>query len=117
MKIKDGKVISKNEEKEFRQDLKRILNDWFGVKLKDLPKLIEKLGVTDESYKINFVDSDEQSITISVKAAEELKIKFFRGKMIWEYAFCAVTKKSEKPEIYCISKEAEIQKLEDVIDV
>lgn len=117
MKVKNGKISSKKEEKEFRKNLKKVLNDWFGVKLKYLPKLIKNFGIADESYKINFVNSDTESITIRVKASEDLEMKFFRGKMIWEYAFCAVTKKAGKPEIYCISKEAEVEKLEDVIEM
>lgn len=112
MKIKKGKVEPKKDTVDLgcRNELKRALNNWFNLKLNDLPTIIRKLGIEEEDYSVFEVDKTSNSLLICVstdKAAMVLEL--CRGEMTNPYPILKVH--GEEERIYYVGRNVEIEKI------
>lgn len=117
MKIEKGKISKKNlnqEELEFRKKLKKALKIWFGLKLKDIPEIIKKIGVNSEEYEITYINDDYSHLNFKVKTKnDEFEVELFRGDMVNPYSQCKVLK-DDKEEIYSLSRMVQVDLLKSI---
>lgn len=115
MKVVNGKLEPKkqNNDVEFRKILKKVLKEWFDLRLEDLPTIIKKIGIKEQNYEIELISSyDERSNRLRLNLileSESIRIEMMRGDMVNPYSCIAVYGKEYA--IYSLERSVKIEKI------
>ncbi|NLC87511.1 MAG: hypothetical protein GX682_01840 [Clostridiaceae bacterium] len=99
MKVYHGKItkLCQNEEDlEFRGKLKIAMENWYQLKLEDLPNIINLIGIKNLNYEIIFKYEDYIFLSFIVKTKDtEVEIELSKKKIIYpEPTIKVITKQS-----------------------
>lgn len=112
MKVINGKLEPKKTttDLEFRSILKKVLKEWFDLRLKDLPTIIRKIGIKDEDYELTILDSMcllDDYISIGILSRNVLAyITLYKGTISNPYPYMKFN-----GEEYYLGRKVEVEKI------
>lgn len=112
MKVINGKFESKKEKDDlaFRSALKKVLKEWFDLRLKDFPTIIKKLGIEDKNYKVTLVSnicSADSYMNINITTENQVfSIYLNKGTILSPYPYLTYNYKE-----YYIGRKVEVEEI------
>lgn len=112
MKVINGKLEPKKTttDLEFRSILKKVLKEWFDLRLKDLPTIIRKIGIKDEDYELTLISNIcfmDNNMSISIRSENvSAYVTFNKGTMSNSYPYLLFN-----DEEYYIGRKVEVERI------
>lgn len=113
MKITKNEINCTNvEDENFQKKLQQILKDWYNLGLKDMIKVMELLGVTEDEYEILYLCDGNDYLKFKIVIPKDnFIVELFRGNMTSPYPLLKIYNEGSEPDIFSVEKDIKVEKI------